>query len=173
MFFLLLGKIRGLRKLGIHYFHRSDLPKALQCFKDALSMNSKICGENSINDTMGTLCLNFAFTAVVMGKLNLAKEYYIKAVTIYRTISLTENTCGSSVVSGLYYLSLICETLGEHDEALKHSEEAREFAKDTGIKVRVVEAGELAKSLPKDDSLCLPSKSEMLKFMKTSFANRS
>ena len=105
-------------------------------------------------------------------------------------MSSTNSSCRRSVVVNLYRLSWICEVLGEQDEALKHLEEAREIANDAGFKhwivvdvlvslikkyaerecmiksmVCYVEAGEMAKSLPKHDSLP-PSVVEMLKLMK-------
>ena len=179
-----------LYNIGSNYLHRGDLAKAFQYFKDALNMSSIIYGENIINETMGGLCSNFACTAEKMGKFSLAKEYYTKAIKINRKRSLTKTSCNCYVVANLHRLSWTCEALGEQDDALKHLEEAREIAKDAGFKHWIVvdilvslikkyaemgcmiksimcyvEAGEIAKSLPKDDSLAL-SILEMLQLMK-------
>jgi tetratricopeptide (TPR) repeat protein len=131
-----------LNGMGINYFHRREFAEALQCFQDAYNMNCEIYdGKNSINDTMGEPCSNtrateemgnfisnIAKTAQGMGNFSLAKEYYTKAVKIYRT-----NRCLAGVVTNLHFLSRICEALGEQDEALKLLEEANEIAKDAGF----------------------------------------
>ena len=152
-------------------------------------------GENGSCGNMEGVCLNLAFTAELLGIFSLAREYYTKAVNIKRRYAFAKNTCSSvnyafDVVYCLYRLGAACEVLGERDEALKHLEEARKISKDAPFKDWVVvnvfvqlikkyakmgsiiksimcylEAGEMAKSLPKDDSLP-PSTLDMLKLMK-------
>ena len=152
-------------------------------------------GENGSCGNMIGVCLGVAFTAELLGIFSLAKEFYTKAVKIKRQFVFAKNTCSSvnyvlDFVHCLYRLGAACEVLGERDEALKHLEEARKIAKDAPFKDWVVvdvfvqlikkyakmgsinksimcylEAGEMAKSLPKDDSLT-PSTLDMLKLMK-------
>ena len=183
-----------LYNIGTHYYHRGDFKNAFTFFKDALDIRES-CGENRIIDGitwdhMGSLCSNFASTAEKMKDYRLAGENFAKAVKIYRQMSLTKMSYRRNVVVNLYRLSGICEILKEQEEALKHLEDAREIAKDAGFKhwilvdilvgltnkyaemgymiksmVCYVEAGEIATSLPKHDSLP-PSESNMLKLMK-------
>lgn len=170
-----------LNNMGAIYLELNDLSKALQCFTDAFNINSVIYGEDSICGNMTAIRSNVAYTLEKMGIYSEAKEYYIKAVKIARKMSLNKNTC-SVVLVNLYRLGLVCEELGEGDEALKHLEEARKIAKETGCKewckewvmvcvlaqlmkkyammgsiiksiMCYLEAGEMAKSLPTDDSL--------------------
>ena len=59
------------------------------------------------------------------------KEYYSKAVNYGNEIPATK-TSFYYLAANLYRLSLVCETLGEHDEALKHLDEAKRIAKVGG-----------------------------------------
>ncbi|CAB3978241.1 tetratricopeptide repeat 28-like [Paramuricea clavata] len=114
------------------YYDLGDLTKAQQYLGDVLDMNSIICGENSVNDTMATVCSNLGLAAEKMGNLGQAKEYYSEAVRMRnKLISSTKNT-DFDLFGNLYRLSLICETLGEEDEALKLLQEAMEIEKAVG-----------------------------------------
>ncbi|CAB3992245.1 tetratricopeptide repeat 28-like [Paramuricea clavata] len=180
-----------LYNMGRNYHELRDVPKAHQCYEDALNIISEIYGENSIlaaTCSMAAACLHRAYAEYELGNSDLAKDYCTKAVNIYKKISLTKNSCRSDVVVCLYRLSSFCEALGKL-EALKHLEEAGKIAKDAGFKECVVdilvslirkyaemgciiksmmcyvEAGEIAKSLPAHEPLS-PSTLEMLKLMK-------
>ena len=59
------------------------------------------------------------------------KEYYSKAVNYGNEIPVTK-TSFYYLAANLYRLSLVCEALGEHDEALKHLDEAKRIAKVGG-----------------------------------------
>ena len=59
------------------------------------------------------------------------KEYYSKAVNYGNKIPVTK-TSFYYLAANLYRLSLVCEALGEHDEALKHLDEAKRIAKVGG-----------------------------------------
>ena len=129
-------------------------------------------------DHMGSLCSNFACTAERTGNFILAGEHFAKAAKIYSKMALTKPSCLSNVVVNLYRLSGICEILEQPDEALKHLERAREIAIDADFKHWIVvdlfvslikryaemgcltksitcyvEAGRMAKDLPKHNSL--------------------
>lgn len=180
-----------LGEMGENYFKLNDLPKALQCFKDAYNMNANLYGENG--SKMESICSYLAGIAEGMGILSLAKEYYSKAFKICLTkntrpgVHHTDYTLHLPKI--LYRLSVVCTALGEHNEALKNLEEARKMANDAGFKhwivvevlvelirkyaqmgyilksiVCYVEAGEIAKSLPKDTGLT-PGTLYMLKLM--------
>ena len=60
-----------------------------------------------------------------------SKEYYSKAVKNGNEIPVTK-TSFYYLAAKLYRLSLVCETLGGHDEALKHLDEAKSIAKVGG-----------------------------------------
>ena len=60
------------------------------------------------------------------------KEYYSKAVNYGNKIPVTK-TSFYCLAANLYRLSLVCEALGEHDEALKHLDEAKSIAKVGGL----------------------------------------
>ena len=60
-----------------------------------------------------------------------SKEYYSKAVNYGSEIPVTK-TSFFYLAANLYRLSLVCETLGEHDEALKHLGKAKRIAKVGG-----------------------------------------
>ena len=59
------------------------------------------------------------------------KEYYSKAVNYGNEIPVTK-TSFYYLAANLYRLSLVCEALGEDDEALKHLDEAKRIAKVGG-----------------------------------------
>lgn len=122
-----------LNNLGTVYQDLNCPDKALQCYKHVLKINSDIYGEYAAHDAMATVCSNIACVAEELGDLLQAKEYYTKAVDIDRKISSTKNT-SPGIVSSLYGLSSICEDLGEEGEALKHLQEAREVARDSGCR---------------------------------------
>jgi tetratricopeptide (TPR) repeat protein len=130
-----------LYNMGRNYHELRHVFKARQCYEDALNIMSEIYGENSIlgaTCSMGAVCLNRACAEYELGNRILARDYYTKAVNIFRKISLTKNSCRRDVVVCLYRLSLICEELGKLDEALKHLEEARKITKDADFKNWVV-----------------------------------
>ena len=60
------------------------------------------------------------------------KEYYTKAVNYGNKIPVTK-TSFYYLAANLYRLSLVCEALGEHDEALKHLDKAKRIAKVGGL----------------------------------------
>ena len=60
-----------------------------------------------------------------------SKEYYTKAVNNGKKIPVTK-TSFYYLAANLYRLSLVCEALGEHDEALKHLDKAKRIAKVGG-----------------------------------------
>ena len=60
-----------------------------------------------------------------------SKEYYSKAVNFGNEISVTK-TSFYYLAANLYRLSLVCEALGEDDEALKHLDKAKRIAKVGG-----------------------------------------
>ena len=60
-----------------------------------------------------------------------SKEYYTKAVNYGNEIPVTK-TSFYYLAANLYRLSLVCEALGEHDEALKHLDKAKRIAKVGG-----------------------------------------
>ena len=60
------------------------------------------------------------------------KEYYSKAVNFANEIPVTK-TSFYYLAANLYRLSLVCEALGEDDEALKHLHEAKRIAKVGGL----------------------------------------
>ena len=59
------------------------------------------------------------------------KEYYTKAVNYGNEIPVTK-TSFYYLAANLYRLSLVCEALGEDDEALKHLDKAKRIAKVGG-----------------------------------------
>ena len=59
------------------------------------------------------------------------KEYYTKAVNYGNEIPVTK-TSFYYLAANLYRLSLVCEALGEHDEAIKHLDKAKRIAKVGG-----------------------------------------
>ena len=59
------------------------------------------------------------------------KKYYSKAVNYGNEIAVTK-TSFYYLAANLYRLSLVCEALGENDEALKHLDEAKRIAKVGG-----------------------------------------
>ena len=59
------------------------------------------------------------------------KEYYSKAVNYVNEIPVTKNSF-YYLAANLYRLSLVCEALGENDEALKHLDKAKRIAKVGG-----------------------------------------
>ena len=61
-----------------------------------------------------------------------SKEYYSKAVNYGSEIPVTK-TSFFYLAANLYRLSLVCETLGEHDEAIKHLGKAKRIAKVGGL----------------------------------------
>lgn len=114
------------------YYDLDDLVKAQQYLRDVLNMNSVICGENGVNNTMATVCSNLGLVAEKMGNPSQAKDYYSEAVKIRnKLISLSKNT-DFDLFDNLYRLSLTCEALGEEDEALKLLQEATEIDKAVG-----------------------------------------
>lgn len=125
-----------LHLMGTEYNDLGDLVNALQCFQDALNIKSALLG-NNVNDAMAALCSNIGSVSEKMTNYSQAKEYYTKAIEIYRKISVTKTTCADFVCS-LSRLSEICESHGELDEALKHLEEAREVAKVMGFKMTML-----------------------------------
>ena len=60
-----------------------------------------------------------------------SKEYYTKAVKNGNKIPVTK-TSFFYLAANLYRLSLVCEALGENDEALKHLDKAKRIAKVGG-----------------------------------------
>ena len=60
-----------------------------------------------------------------------SKEYYTKAVNNGKKIPVTK-TSFFYLAANLYRLSLVCEALGEHDEALKNLDKAKRIAKVSG-----------------------------------------
>ena len=121
-----------LKNMAKVYYDLNDLAKAQQYLRDVLSMNSVICGESSVNDTMATVCSNLGLVAEKMDNLSQAKEYYSEAVKMRnKLISLNKNT-DFDLFGNLYRLSLICEELGEEDEAFKLLQEAIEIEKVVG-----------------------------------------
>ena len=60
------------------------------------------------------------------------KEYYSKAVNYGNEIPVTK-TSFYYLAANLYRLSLVCEALGEDDEALEHLDEAKYVAKVGGL----------------------------------------
>ena len=59
------------------------------------------------------------------------KKYYSKAVNYGNEIPVTK-TSFYYLAANLYRLSLVCEALGEHDEALKHLDKAKRITKVGG-----------------------------------------
>ena len=166
-----------LGEMGAIHFKLNDLPKALQCFEDAYNMNANIYGENG--NKMESICSYLAGIAEEMGILRLVKKYYSKAfktcLTKNKRPGVYHTDYTLQLLKFLYRLSVVCTGLGEHNEALKNLEEVRKMANDAGVKhwivvevlvqlirkyaqmgyiikciVCYVEAGEIAKSLPKD-----------------------
>ena len=182
-----------LGEMGENYFKLNDLPNALRCLKDAYDMNSILYGEDTCGK-MESVCSYLAGAAEMMGIPSLAKEYYSKAFKICLTKNTRRGVYYSTdhtiyLLKFLYRLNVVCAALGEHNEALKHLEEARKMANDAGFKHWIVvevlvqlirkyaekgsiiksilcyvEAGEIAKSLPKDTALTT-STVHMLKLM--------
>ena len=183
-----------LGEMGENYFKLNDFPKAIQCFKDAYNMSSNIYGENSTCGKMESICSYIAGSAEEMGMFSLAKEYYSKAFKICLTKNTRPRVYYTHdytlyLLKFLYRLSVVCTALGQHNEALKNLEEARKMANDAGLKHWIVvellvqlirkyahmgyiiksiscyvEAGKMAKSLPKDTGLT-QSTLYMLKLM--------
>ena len=60
------------------------------------------------------------------------KKYYSKAVNYGNEIPVTK-TSFYYLAANLYRISSVCETLGEHDEALKHLDKAKRIAKVGGL----------------------------------------
>ena len=110
----------------------NNLVKAQQYLRDVLNMNSVICGENGVNNTMATVCSNLGLVAEKMGNLSQAKDYYSKAVKIRNKLTLLNKNTDFDLFDNLYKLSLTCEALGKEDEALKLLQEATEIYKAVG-----------------------------------------
>ena len=113
--------------MGKVYHDLGDFSNALQCYEDAVYMKSVILGD-TVDGGMAKLCSNVAFVSLKLGKLGQTKEYYTKAVEIYRKIFITESEIAAYVCS-LYRLSLIYEDLGKQDKTIEHLEEARKVSK--------------------------------------------
>ena len=185
--------LETIRFVGTNFYFLGQFDEAYQCLKDALEMKNKIYGENGNADEGERIFTFLGMTAQGLGKFTEAKKYLTKAVKIGKEkISSTKNTCSPLVpflVENLVCLGEICEGLNEPVEELKHLEEARKIVKNAGFmdwpsfgvlitlikKYAVmgsiekclmcyIEAGGMAKNLPKVD--CLPLEMlEMLKLM--------
>ena len=179
--------------LGPNHFHpltshilvhlalrRRDLgnfPEALRCFHHAFEMNRKLCEENNNCDGMEAICFEIAFTLTTLVRLEEAKKYCTKAIKFAQKIPLTEKKCCNAMKT-FHLLAIICFIFGQQNEVLKHLEEVRKIAKDTGYKnwgvvwvlvdlirgyaimgcipeslLCYLEAREIAKSLPKEHYL--------------------
>ena len=169
--------LRILANMALTHRSLGNLPEALRCFNDASTMNYQLYGENDNYGGMEGFCYEIGRTLTAMARFDEAKKYYMKAYEIAKKHPLTKTKC-CTVMKILHFLALTCFLFGQHNEALKHLEEARKIAKDTGYKDWLVvgvlvelirgyakmacipksllcylEAREMAKSLPKEHSL--------------------
>ena len=149
-----------LHNMGTVYVELEDLAEAFQCLKNALDMKSAILGENDNSDTVVANCFNLAYTAELMENFGEAKKYYTKAINTERRIPPNGNTFRNSVAL-LNRLSAACKGLGQEDEALKHSDEARYIEKVAGMdweainllfNIRNMSSAEMATDLSDPDS---------------------
>ena len=116
------------------FYELDDLTMAQQHLQDALDMNFVICGKDGVNDTTAEIYSNLGLVSEKIGNLNQAKEYYGEAVkTINKLVSLgNKKDSFTDLFCNLYKLSLVCEALGQEDEALKLLQEAVEIEKSVG-----------------------------------------
>ena len=178
--------------MGSIYDELGDLSTALQCFMEAFSLYSVTVKDETTNKSLAMACTNIACVSQRMGEIMQAKDYFTKAVVIFRKIPLTKPIC-SCAVANLFRLTLICEAIGEGDEALKHLEEARDVANairfkhvmvldvlhrlskiynnevESFVKFRICfeEAIEMADCLPEDYDSMPPSLLEVIDVLKS------
>ena len=116
------------------FYELDDLTMAQQYLQDALHMTFVICGKDSVNDTMPVTYSLLGLISEKIGNLNQAKEYYGEGVkTINKLVSLGKKVDFIDLLCIFYKLSLVCEALGQEDEALKLLQEVVEIEKSVGF----------------------------------------
>ena len=123
--------------LGTIHDKLGHLAKALQCHQDALNLYAEIHIKDDANQNVAMVISEVACVSHRMGNFIQAKKYFTEAVKMFGKFPLTEHTC-SAIVAQRFRLSSICEVLGEHEEALKHLEEARGVAEVIGFEHAMV-----------------------------------
>ena len=115
------------------FYELDDLAMSQQYLQAALNMNFAICGEGSVNDAMVTVYSYLGVVSEKIGNLNEAKKYYVEGAKIMnKLVSLGKKVDFIDLLLNLLKLSLVCEALGQEDEALKLLQEAIEIEKAVG-----------------------------------------
>uniref|UniRef100_A0A1J3EAS2 Nephrocystin-3 n=1 Tax=Noccaea caerulescens TaxID=107243 RepID=A0A1J3EAS2_NOCCA len=110
-----LAKFAGLMQLGDTYAMVGQLENAVSCYTEGLQIQKKVLGEN--DPRVGETCRYLAEALVQALRFDEAQEVCETALSIHRENGLPASI---SEAADRRLMGLICETKGDHENALEH-----------------------------------------------------
>ncbi|CAN8304105.1 unnamed protein product [Cochlearia groenlandica] len=110
-----LAKFAGLMQLGDTYAMLGQLENSITCYAEGLKIQKKVLGEN--DQRVGETCRYLAEALVQALRFDEAQKVCETALSIHKESGLTASIAEAA---DRRLMGLICETKGDHEDALEH-----------------------------------------------------